>query len=155
MHDNQVVGGDEWQGIAHAGGARDAITSVAWSSDGKRFGEWECRQNNQAVGCGERQGTACAERAPGIFVSAVAWSSDGKTLASASWDHTIKLWDVASGKVRTLMGTVFMFIRWRGVRMARRSPVPVGITPSSYGMSPVGKNCARCNANLQQLFSRL
>src|ERR1700681_2867067 len=34
---------------------------------------------------------------PGIVFS-VAFSADGKTLASGSFDTTIKLWDVATGK---------------------------------------------------------
>jgi nitrous oxidase accessory protein NosD/sugar lactone lactonase YvrE len=39
------------------------------------------------------------------WVSMVAFTPDGKTLASASWDETIKLWDVAAGtEVRTLKG---------------------------------------------------
>ncbi len=38
-------------------------------------------------------------------VSSVALSSDGKTLASGSYDNTIKLWDVATGKLlQTLSG---------------------------------------------------
>ena len=38
-------------------------------------------------------------------VDSVAFSPDGKTLASGSWDNTIKLWNVETGElVRTLTG---------------------------------------------------
>ena len=33
----------------------------------------------------------------------VAFSPDGKTLASASWNNTIKLWNMANGKVKTTL----------------------------------------------------
>ena len=38
------------------------------------------------------------------FVTSVVFSSDGKTLASSSWDNTIRLWDVATGQAKTLNG---------------------------------------------------
>jgi len=38
-------------------------------------------------------------------VTSVAFSPDGRTLASGSWDHTIKLWELATGReIRTLSG---------------------------------------------------
>jgi WD40 repeat protein len=35
------------------------------------------------------------------MVSAVAYSPDGSTIATGSWDMTVKLWDAATGKERT------------------------------------------------------
>jgi WD40 repeat protein len=40
-------------------------------------------------------------------VDAIAFSPDGKTLASGSWDHSVKLWDVATGKeIRSFPRTI-------------------------------------------------
>jgi WD40 repeat protein len=38
-------------------------------------------------------------------VSAVAWAPDGRQLASASWDGTIRLWDVATGEQLGMIST--------------------------------------------------
>ena len=44
-------------------------------------------------------------RARAIRVRSVAVSSDGQTLVSGSWDKTIKVWELSTGKlVRTLTG---------------------------------------------------
>ena len=49
------------------------------------------------VGCQER-GSRCQEpitlKSHTNGVASVAFSSDGKWLASASWDQTVKVWDV-------------------------------------------------------------
>jgi len=38
-------------------------------------------------------------------VRSVSWSPDGQTLASGSYDHSIKLWDAGTGKEKaTLAG---------------------------------------------------
>ena len=75
-------------------------------------------------------------------VFSVAFSPDGKTLASGSWDKTIKLWDFETGKqLRTLTGhlSVVMSVDGKGVKSEA----------IKSGIFRVGGN-QKSNLNLQQ-----
>jgi predicted NACHT family NTPase len=84
------------------------VTSVAFSPDGKLLasGGQELVDNGRQPGYGpvklwdaivyQEKATLRHEQ----MVNAVAFSPDGRTLATASWDQTIKTWDVATGKER-------------------------------------------------------
>ena len=55
--------------------------------------------------------------APTNAVAALALIPDGTILASGSFDHTIKTWDLASGKeLHTLRKTVLGGLRVKGAR---------------------------------------
>ena len=56
------------------------------------------------MGRGHRQ-IAAQLKGHGNDVEAVAFAPDGKTLATASWDNSVMLWDVASGRIKGRQGS--------------------------------------------------
>lgn len=74
--------------------AESALLLVLWLISNARLAPLEAQELNLVVQTGH---ISC--------VSEVAFSPDGKTLASGSWDNSVKLWDVASGQeVKSLEG---------------------------------------------------
>ena len=75
-------------------------------------------------------------------VLSVAFSPDGNTIATGSWDDTIRLWDVSTGKnIRTtLTGHTNRSIAWHSHPMEIQSQLGVMMIPSIYGMLALAKN---------------
>ncbi len=83
------------------------IIAISWSRDGRLFASgdiagfirlWELQVTGPPI---------CIQtiQAHTVWVNGLVFAPDGGTLVSVSWDKTVKLWDVASGRLReTLSG---------------------------------------------------
>ena len=98
------VGSGKRPGTAHAGGPLGFCHwrggDGGWAARGLRF--WG--QHAEGVGSGERPElrTLAGHSAS---VNGVAVTADGRRAVSASWDNTLKVWDLESGQeLRTLAG---------------------------------------------------
>jgi WD40 repeat protein len=92
-------------------GYGDSGATVTWAPDGKRLASADRTSLNYAddvqvwdAASGQTLKTYPAHTrspAPGP-VNGLSWSPDGKYLASASYDYTVRVWEVATGNIRFL-----------------------------------------------------
>ena len=59
------------------------------------------------MGCQNRHPAKTHSKDPPAWVDSVAYSPDGNTIATASGDHTVRLWDTTTGTlINTLKGHI-------------------------------------------------
>jgi WD40 repeat protein len=90
----QLIDTSSWQVIRTFEGHILAVTSVAFSPDGKHLASGSGDGTIKLWDVATRQEVRTL-KGHTRGVTSVAFSPDGKLLASGSWDGTIKLWDIS------------------------------------------------------------
>jgi WD40 repeat protein len=99
------VGLSQGQPVRTLTGHTDAVTSVAFSPDGRLLASGSGYDDKTIKLWEVASGSLVRTLTDTDIVNSVAFSPDGRLLASGSSDGTIKLWKVATGGlVRTLSG---------------------------------------------------
>ena len=79
-------------------GHTNQVRSVSFSPDGQNSRVGEQRQNHQALGHGKRRAAAHADRPYQSSLFRLVFAGRADARFEESWDHTIKLWNVGSGR---------------------------------------------------------
>jgi len=161
--DDSALGGDHGQAAAVVGGP----ASVWRPGRGLRAGRHDPGFGGTAKpsACGKQAPASSSARSPGHQggIGAVAFAPDGKTLVSASFDNTLRLWDTATGKEVRVLGRT-PFCPRHGLFSRRQRPSPRA-APTAWsgsgtcdtakenprfdrapGCRPCGRVCARRQA---------
>ncbi|KAJ7108125.1 hypothetical protein C8R44DRAFT_884894 [Mycena epipterygia] len=89
----------DWVEAAVIGGHMGAVTSVAFSPDGKKVVSGGCDQTVRIWNAKTGAVVAGPLRGHTKYVASVAFSPDGKRIVSGSWDCTIRVWDTDTAAV--------------------------------------------------------
>ena len=123
-------------------GHTDFVLSVSYLRMVSRW-QWQCGTTRFVCGmCPPVSRRPCSKAI--VVCQSVSFSWDGQTLASGSYDNTVRLWDVSTGQQKPCSKAIRMLsIRCPFLGMVRRWPVAVGAARFCCGTcrrtSPLGE----------------